>query len=108
MAGNGRSRELCEALELAPTTLQADHLRFFTCNHSKPSAATINTAMMLHCVDDVGSSLGVDVVGFASGAFFGAGGSSEVVVAFFESEAASLAAWKMAACRSCPSIVAVR
>jgi hypothetical protein len=49
-----------EALELAPPTLQADHLRFFTSNHSRPVAATISTTMMLHGVDDVGSSLGVE------------------------------------------------
>ena len=36
MLGKARSRELCEALELAPVTLQADHLRFFTSNHSRP------------------------------------------------------------------------
>ena len=70
--GNGRSRELCEALELARCKLQADHFRFFTSNHSRPIAATINTTMMLHGVGEVGSSLGVTV--FASGAFFGAGG----------------------------------
>ena len=52
-----RSRELCEALELAPVTLQADHLRFFTSNHSRPVAATINTTMMLQGVDEVGCSL---------------------------------------------------
>ena len=53
VVGNGRSRELCEALELASTTLQADHLRFFTSNHSRPVAAAINTTMMLHGVDEV-------------------------------------------------------
>jgi uncharacterized membrane protein len=56
-----------------PTTLQADHLRFFTKNHSRPVAATINTATTDQGVDEAGSSLGADV-GFASGAFFGAGG----------------------------------
>ncbi|GAA5148230.1 hypothetical protein GCM10023213_44090 [Prosthecobacter algae] len=70
--GNGRSRELCEALELARRTLQADHFRFFTSNHSRPVTATIKTMMMLHGVDEVGSSLGV-VSGFASGAI-GVGG----------------------------------
>ena len=64
----------CEALELAPKTLQADHLRFFNANHSRPSTVTINTMMMLHGVDDAGSSLGVVGVCFASGAFFGAVG----------------------------------
>ena len=59
MVGNGRSRELCEVLELAPTTLQADHFRFFTSNHSRPVAATIKTTMMLQGVDEVGSSVGV-------------------------------------------------
>ena len=67
-----RSRELCEALELAPMTLQADHLRFFTSNHSRPVAATIKMTITLHDVDNVGSSLAVE--GFASAAFFGAGG----------------------------------
>ena len=62
VVGNGRSRELCEALELARCTLQAYHLRFFTSNHSRPVAATIKTTMMLHGVDDVGSSLGDDDV----------------------------------------------
>ena len=62
-----------EALELARCTLQTDHLRFFTSNHSSPSATTINTTMMLHGVDEVGSSLGGDA-GFSSRAFFGAGG----------------------------------
>lgn len=57
VVGNGRSRELCEALELARCTLRADHLRFFTSNHSRPQAATINTTMMLHGIDEVGSSL---------------------------------------------------
>jgi hypothetical protein len=57
VVGNGRSRELCEALELAPTTLQADHLRFFTSNHSKPVAATTNTVTTDHGVDVVGSSV---------------------------------------------------
>ena len=52
VVGNGRSRELCEALELVPATLQADHSRFFTSNHSRPVAATINTTIMLHGVDD--------------------------------------------------------
>jgi hypothetical protein len=66
VVGNGRSRELCEAQELAPRTLQADHFRFFTSNHSRPVAATINTATTDHGVDEVGSSLGVDVVGFVS------------------------------------------
>ncbi len=74
MVGNGRSRELCEALELAPMMLQADHLRFFTSNHSRPIAATINTTMMLHGVDEVGSSPGVFEVGFGSVAFFAVGG----------------------------------
>jgi hypothetical protein len=34
-------------------TLQADHFRFFTSSHSRPVAATINTTMMLHGVDEV-------------------------------------------------------
>ena len=72
MVGKARSRELCEALELVPPTLQADHLRFFTSNHSRPVAATINTTMMLHGVDEVGSSLG-GVVGFDADAFFADG-----------------------------------
>ena len=67
-----RSRELCEALELAPVASLADHFRIFTSNHSRPVAATINTATTDHGVDEVGSSLGV--AGFASGAFIGAGG----------------------------------
>ena len=59
MVGHGRSRELCEALELAPSTLQADHFRFLSTNHSRPHAATIKTTITLHGVDEVGSSLGV-------------------------------------------------
>lgn len=57
VVGKARSRELCEALELARCTLRADHLRFFTSNHSRPQAATINTTMMLHGIDEVGASL---------------------------------------------------
>lgn len=75
VVGKARSRELCEALVLAHTTLQADHFRFFTTNHSRPHAAKINTTMMLHGVDEVGSSLGVDVVKVVR-AFFGAGCST--------------------------------
>ena len=62
-----------EALELARCTLQTDHLRFFTSNHSSPSATTINTTMMLHGVDEAGSSLDAVGVGCASVAFFNAG-----------------------------------
>ena len=65
VVGNGRSRELCDALELAPTTLQADHLRFFTSNHSRPSAATINTTIMLHGVDEAVASPCGNLVGKA-------------------------------------------
>ena len=81
--GNERSRELCEALELARCMLQADHFRFFTSNHSRPIAATINTATTDHGVDEVASSLCVDVVevvetffctvGCTTGGGFGAG-----------------------------------
>ena len=70
-----RSCELCEALELARCTLQADHLRFLSTSHSRPVAVTINTATTDHGVDEVGSSLGV--AGFASSAFFGAGGCTK-------------------------------
>ena len=49
-------------------TLQADHLRFLSNNHSRPIAATNNTATIDHSVGDVGSSLGVGE-GFASDAF---------------------------------------
>ena len=63
-----------EALELARCTLQADHLRFFTSNHSSPIAATINTTMMLHGVDDADSSLGDGETTFASGSFDVCGG----------------------------------
>ena len=56
-----------------PMTLQADHLRFLSTSHSNPIAATINTTMMLHGIDDVGSSLGVATVGFTSAALFDAG-----------------------------------
>ena len=68
--GKGRSRELCEALELAAMTLQADHLRFFTSNHSRPITATIITTHTGHDIDEDDSSL--VVAGFDSGAF-GAG-----------------------------------
>ncbi|MBL9129625.1 MAG: hypothetical protein JNG86_00390 [Verrucomicrobiaceae bacterium] len=44
-------------------------------NHSRPIAATINTTMMLHGIDEVDSSFGVDVVGLNSGAFV-VGGST--------------------------------
>ena len=49
------------------------HLLFLSNNHSRPIAATLNTTMMLHGVDDAGSLLGVDAVGFASGVFDFAG-----------------------------------
>lgn len=49
----------------------ADHFRFFTNNHSRQVAATLNTTMMLHGVDEAGSSLAVVGVGFASGASSG-------------------------------------
>ena len=49
---------LCEALELARTTLQADHLCLLSNNHNRPVAVTINTAMMLQGGDEAGSSLG--------------------------------------------------
>ena len=74
MVGKARSRELCEALDLVPATLQADHFRPLSSNHSRPIAATIKTTMMLHGVDEAGSSLGVGAAGLDSGAFFGASG----------------------------------
>lgn len=49
--------------------MQADHLPFFNSNHSRLVAATITTASTDHGDEDVGSSLGVVVVGFASGDF---------------------------------------
>ena len=70
MVGNARSRELCEALELAQATSQADHFRFFTSNHSRPVAATINTTMMLHGVDEAGSSFGSDCFAASDGLAF--------------------------------------
>ena len=79
MVGKARSRELCEALELAPSTLQTGHFRFFTSNHSRPIAATINTMMTLQGVDEVGSSLGVDGAAAVEGAFFGAVGTAGTV-----------------------------
>jgi hypothetical protein len=44
-----------------------------TNSHSRPVAAAINTTIMLHGVDEVGSSLAAVAVGFASGSFFGTG-----------------------------------
>ena len=73
MVGNGQSRELCEALELARCTLHADYFRFLSSNHSRPVAATIKTTMMLHGVDEAGSSASGGAVGFALSVFFGAG-----------------------------------
>jgi len=66
--GLRRSRELCEALELVPATLQAGHFRPLSSNHSRPPAATIKTTMMLHGVD------GGVVVGVVEGNFCGVGG----------------------------------
>ncbi|MEQ1934556.1 MAG: hypothetical protein ABL962_11890, partial [Fimbriimonadaceae bacterium] len=103
-------------LEWLSMTLQADHLRFLSNNHSRPVAATINTATTDHGVDEVGSSLGV--AGFASGALFGDGGccaiaggfkdkssrpggidfvSSELVGSAFDSEGGKIAAVTRAA-----------
>ena len=90
MVGNGRSRELCEALELARWTLKADHLRFLSSSHSRTSAATINTTMMLHGVDEAGASMGRSTA-FLAGSegergavggtvVFGAGGSGVLAV----------------------------
>jgi hypothetical protein len=45
------------------------HFRFFTSNHSRPQAATINTATTDHGVDEGGSSLGVDGTGAVEGGF---------------------------------------
>ncbi len=42
-------------------------------SHSRPIAAKISTAITDHGVDDAGSWLGVDAVGFASGAIFSGG-----------------------------------
>ncbi len=60
------------------------HLRFFISNHSRPIAATINTTMMLHGVDEVGSPLVVVGIGLAGGSlvpFFGEGDdTSDVLV----------------------------
>jgi hypothetical protein len=39
--------------EVASISLQADHLLYFTSNHSSPIAATINTTMVLHSLADV-------------------------------------------------------
>lgn len=66
--------ELCEALELARCTLQADHFRFFTSNHSRPVAATSSPAITDHGVDEAGSSLDAGREGVGSDAFFGANG----------------------------------
>jgi hypothetical protein len=74
VVGSARRCELRDALELPQATLQADHFRFFTSNHSRPITATINTTKMLHGVDEVGSSLGVDGAGEVVGAIFGAVG----------------------------------
>jgi hypothetical protein len=41
------------------------HERRMSNNHTRPSTVTINTTMMLHGVDEVGSSLGVADFGFA-------------------------------------------
>ena len=76
MVGKARSRELCEALELARCTLQADHFRFLSTNHSRPIAATISTTMILHGVDEAGPSLAVAVAGLDKGASFDFGGST--------------------------------
>lgn len=54
-------------------TLQADHFRFFTSSHSRPLAATINTTMMLHGVDEAGSSLGGDCFAASDGLAFAGG-----------------------------------
>ncbi len=59
--GNGRSRELCEALVLARCMLQANHFRFLSNNHSRPSAAKIKTTMMLHGVDEADGPLGCSI-----------------------------------------------
>ena len=64
--------ELCEPHLPLSMTLQADHFRPLSNNHSRPVAATIKMTITLHGVDDVGSSLGVEA-GFASGAFFDGG-----------------------------------
>ena len=66
------AEEPCDELELARWTLQADHFRFFTSNHSRPVAATIKMTTRLHGVDEVAASLCVDAVEVA-GAFFGGG-----------------------------------
>ncbi|HCN27760.1 MAG TPA: hypothetical protein DIT64_03040 [Verrucomicrobiales bacterium] len=50
------------------------HERRLSNNHSRPKAATINTTMMLHDVDELDSSLGTDAADFASVVFFGADG----------------------------------
>lgn len=63
--------ELCEPHLPLPMTLQANHLRFFTSNHSRPVAATTNTATTDQGVDEGVSSLGVDV-GAVERPFFGA------------------------------------
>ena len=67
MVGNGRSRELCEALELARCTLQADHLRFLSNSQARAIAATIITPPISHEVDADGSS--IVCAGLDSGAF---------------------------------------
>jgi hypothetical protein len=51
------------------------YFRALNNNHSEPTITTTNPTIILHGVDDVGSSLGVDVVSFVSGAFFGGDGS---------------------------------
>lgn len=56
MGGTGELREPHLPLSM---TLQVDHLRFLSKSHSRPVAATIKTTMMLHGVDEAGSSLGV-------------------------------------------------
>jgi len=61
--------ELCEPHLPLSMTLQADHLRFLSNNHSRPIAATIKIAITLHGVDEVGSSLGVAAVGLVSETF---------------------------------------
>lgn len=46
------------------------HLRFLSNSQSRPVAATIKTTMMLHRVDDGGSSIEVGTVGAVSGGLF--------------------------------------
>lgn len=52
-------RASCRLTSFPPdviSPLQADHLRFFTSNHSRPVAAAIKMTITLHGVDEVGSS----------------------------------------------------